>query len=102
MARCEAEVGFQLSLDTNIVNMTAESLNFGLMKFVEEVYKEDGERYPPTSNLYVLGNARALSVKKASKLGIIQYITSDVYIKIVAILDTAIIALFAHSPRTSL
>ena len=34
------------SLDTNIVNMTAESLNFWLAKFVEEVCKEDGERYP--------------------------------------------------------
>ena len=32
------------SLDTNIVNMTAESLNFWLTKFVEEVCKEDGER----------------------------------------------------------
>ena len=35
------------SLDTNIVNMTAESFNFWLTKFVEEVCKEDGERYPP-------------------------------------------------------
>ena len=31
------------SLDTNIVNMMAESLNFWLTKFVEEVCKEDGE-----------------------------------------------------------
>ena len=31
---------------TNIVNMTAESLNFWFTKFVEEVCKEDGERYP--------------------------------------------------------
>ena len=30
--------------DTNIVNMTADSLNFWLTKFVEEVCKEDGER----------------------------------------------------------
>ena len=43
------EVGFHVerdkiqSLDTNIVNMTAESLNFWLTKFVEEVCKEDGE-----------------------------------------------------------
>ena len=46
------EAGFDVerdkiqSLDTNIVNMTAESLNFWLTKFVEEVCKEDGERYP--------------------------------------------------------
>ena len=33
------------SLDTNIVNMMAESLNFWLTKF-EEVCKEDGDRYP--------------------------------------------------------
>ena len=32
------------SLATNIVNMTAESLNFWLTKFVEEVCKEDKER----------------------------------------------------------
>ena len=32
------------SLDTNIVNMTAESLNFWLTTFVEGVCKEDGER----------------------------------------------------------
>ena len=44
------EVGFHVerdkiqSLDTNIVNMTAESLNFWLTKFVEEMCKEDGER----------------------------------------------------------
>ena len=30
------------SLDTNMVNMTAESLNFWLTKFFEGVYKEDG------------------------------------------------------------
>ena len=45
------EAGFDVerdkiqSLDTNIVNMTAESLKFWLTKFVE-VCKEDGERYP--------------------------------------------------------
>ena len=44
------EAGFHVergkiqSLDRNIVNMTAESLNFWLSKFVEEVCKEDGER----------------------------------------------------------
>ena len=49
------EAGFDVdrdkiqSLDTNIVNMTAESLNVWLAKFVEEVCKEDGERYPPRS-----------------------------------------------------
>ena len=59
MAKCRVEqtaaneeAGFDVerdkiqSLDTNIVNMTAESLNFWLTKFVEEVCKEDGERYP--------------------------------------------------------
>ena len=35
------------ALDTNIVNMTPESLNLWLTKFVQEVCKEDGERYPP-------------------------------------------------------
>ena len=46
------EVGFDVerdkiqSLDTNIFIMTAESLNFWLTKFVEEVSKKDGERYP--------------------------------------------------------
>ena len=46
------EAGFDVErdkiqiLDTNIVNMMAESLNFWLTKFVEEVCKEDGERYP--------------------------------------------------------
>ena len=39
-------------LDTSIVNMTAESLNFWLTRFVEELCKEDGERHPPTSDLY--------------------------------------------------
>ena len=32
------------SLDTDIANMTAESLNFWLVKFVEELCKENGER----------------------------------------------------------
>ena len=54
-ARLNKQAGFDVerdkiqSLDTNIVNMTAESLNFSLTKFVEEVCqvcKEDGERYP--------------------------------------------------------
>ena len=46
------EAGFDVgrdkiqSLDTNIVNMTAESLKFWLTEFVKEVCKEDGERYP--------------------------------------------------------
>ena len=44
------EVGFHVerdkiqSPDTNIVNMTAEPLNFWLTNFVEEVSNEDGER----------------------------------------------------------
>lgn len=36
-------------LDTDIATMTAESLNFWLIKFVEELCKENGERYPPRS-----------------------------------------------------
>ena len=31
-------------LDTDIANMTAESLNFWLIKFVKELCKENGER----------------------------------------------------------
>ena len=41
------EVGFNVvgdKIHTNIVNMTAGSLNFWLTKFVEEVCKKDGER----------------------------------------------------------
>ena len=34
-------------LDTDIANMTAESLNLWLIKFVEELCKENDERYPP-------------------------------------------------------
>ena len=34
-------------LDTDIANMTAESLNFWNIKFVEELWKENGEGYPP-------------------------------------------------------
>ena len=37
------------SLETNIVNMMAESLNFWLTKFVQEICKADGQRYPPRS-----------------------------------------------------
>ena len=40
------EAGFDVERDKIIVNITAESLNFWLTKFVEEVCKEDGERYP--------------------------------------------------------
>ena len=31
-------------LDSDIANMTAESLNFWLIKFAEELCKENGER----------------------------------------------------------
>lgn len=33
-------------LDTDIATVTAESLNFWLIKFIEELCKENGERYP--------------------------------------------------------
>ena len=34
-------------LDTNVCDMTAETLNFWLKKFVMEVCKDTGENYPP-------------------------------------------------------
>jgi hypothetical protein len=34
------------NLDTNIVNMTTGSLNFWLSRFIQEVVKANGERYP--------------------------------------------------------
>ncbi len=33
------------NLDTNIVNMTTETLNFWLWRFIQEVVKANGERY---------------------------------------------------------
>ena len=41
------------TLDTNIANMSAETLNFWLTKFVQEVGKINGERYPGRS-LYMI------------------------------------------------
>lgn len=41
------------TLDTNICNMTPESLDLWLTKFVQEVCKSNGERYPPRS-LYLI------------------------------------------------
>ena len=41
------------TLDTNIANMGAETLNFWLTKFVQEVVKVNGERYPGRS-LYTI------------------------------------------------
>ena len=34
------------NLETNIVNMTTETLNFWLSRFIQEVVKANGERYP--------------------------------------------------------
>jgi len=34
------------ALDTDIVDMSIESLNFWLTKFIQEVCKKDGKRYP--------------------------------------------------------
>jgi len=46
------------ALDTDIVNMSIESLNFLLTKFIQEVCKKDGERYPRTYYLqYCLWNS---------------------------------------------
>jgi hypothetical protein len=41
------------TLDTNIANMSVETLNFWLTKFVHEVAKANGERYPVRS-LYMI------------------------------------------------
>ena len=41
------------TLDTNIANMSVETLNFWLTKFVQEVAKANGERYPGRS-LYMI------------------------------------------------
>ena len=51
--RLEFEVDSIQSLETNIVEMSAESMNFWLTKFVAEVCKENGECYLPRS-LYVI------------------------------------------------
>ena len=34
-------------LETDVLDMTAESLNFWLTKFIMEVCKDTGENYPP-------------------------------------------------------
>ena len=47
----ENEVDSIQSLEKNIVEMSAESLNFWLTKFVSWVCKENGERYLPRSLL---------------------------------------------------
>ncbi len=49
------------NLDTNIVNMTTGSLNFWLSRFIQEVVKANGERYPArTSYGIVCGLKRYL------------------------------------------
>ena len=54
-------------LDINITSMTADSLCFWLTKFIEEVCKQNGERYPARS-LYsvVCGLQRHLQTKNGS------------------------------------
>ncbi|XP_031573097.1 zinc finger MYM-type protein 4-like [Actinia tenebrosa] len=49
----EIDIGKVQSLETNIANMNAETLNFWLTKFVQEVVKVNGERYPGRS-LYMI------------------------------------------------
>lgn len=44
-------------LDTDIATITAESLNFWLIKFVEELCEENGERYPPRSLYSIVWNS---------------------------------------------
>ena len=43
------DLGNVEALDTNICNMNAESLNLWLTKFVQEVCKSNGDRYPARS-----------------------------------------------------
>ena len=54
-------------LDINITSMTAESLCFWLAKFIEEVCKQNGERYPART-LYsvVCGPQRHLETENGS------------------------------------
>ena len=49
----EVDMAKVQSLDTDIANMDAETLNFWLTKFVGEVVKVNGERYPRRS-LYMI------------------------------------------------
>jgi hypothetical protein len=52
-------------LGTSLKEMNAESLNFWLVKFIEEVAKKDGKHYPP-SILYAIacGINRFLAEKR--------------------------------------
>ena len=45
----KVEVDSIQNLETSIVEMSPESLDIWLTKFVAEVCKENGERYPPRS-----------------------------------------------------
>lgn len=50
--------------DTNLEEMGAQSLNFWMIKFVQEVAKKDGDLYPPkTLNSIVCGINRYLEDK---------------------------------------
>ena len=49
----EIDIGKVQSLDTNIANMNLETLNFWLTKFIQEVVKVNGDRYPGRS-LYMI------------------------------------------------
>ena len=62
----EVEVDSIQSLETNIVEMSAESLNFWLTKFVAEVRKENGECYPPSLYSVCCGLQRHLENSKGS------------------------------------
>ena len=46
-SRSAVETSQIQDLETNICDMTAESLNFWLTKFIMEVCKDTGETYPP-------------------------------------------------------
>lgn len=55
-------------LTTKLEDMRAETLNFWLSKFVQEVAKQNGVRYPPRSiYLIICGISRHLSEKNGSQ-----------------------------------
>ena len=71
-------------LDTDIANMTGESLSFWLIKFFEELCRENGERYSPRSLYsFVYGIQRFLEMQIIHSTYIIVMIISGVSAHIV-------------------
>ena len=57
----------KIRLDTNTVNVSAESLNLWFMKFIQEVCKENGQRYlGRTLYSMVCGIQRHLNMENGS------------------------------------